>query len=183
MFGCRPCVLQTGNAWFLTNLFLIFGCMKGKEEGRLRGDSLLQNSHGNSCWRNTRGWSSARGQMRTRMNRKHISTSSPFIPLCQSTAVFLFFKHPFIQAHSLHMFTAERFNPFLLIISCFYVHTYTCLFSTHSEINLCSQAHPLIFSAEINTQHYYISQALRFKSCTPLKSFSSHPFHRNKPEI
>lgn len=54
-----------------------------------------------------------------------------------------FFIKPFIPAHSVHTFTAEWFNPFLLIIyrshsSSWYVHIFTCLFSARSIINLSS---------------------------------------------
>lgn len=55
---------------------------------------------------------------------------------------FIFFIHPFIPNHSLSNFTADWFNPFLLIISPhssgFCIHIFTCLFSSRSIINLGS---------------------------------------------
>ncbi len=93
--------------------------------------------------------SSARGQMRARMNHNHLLLHiNPPLPHSSLSAnhflrlTFVSFIHPFIPAHSLRMFTAEWFNPFLLIISPhssgFYIHIFTCLFSSRSAINLGS---------------------------------------------
>lgn len=134
--------------------------------------------------------SSARGQTRTRLNRNHIScftsihlSANHFLHL-----PFIFVIHPFIPAHSVHTFTAEWFNLYLLIIcphsSSLYVHIFPCLLSTRSAINLGSfsacELFPSIPSLHFLT--YYISLPLRFKSSVPLKSFSSLPFHHIKTE-
>ncbi len=133
---------------------LIWESMKEKEEGRLRRipPPHLQNSHGNSCWRNgpryaTR-WALPEGKWEHTWTTTiscftliHLFPIHPSLPII-SFVWLSFFIYPFIPAHSLCMFMAEWFNPFLLIISPhssgFCIHIFMCLFSSHLAINLDS---------------------------------------------
>ncbi len=112
----------------------------------------LQNSHGNSCWRNgpryaTR-WALPEGKWEHAWTTTiscftsiHLFPIHPSLPII-SFVWLSFFSYIHSSQLTLRMFTAEWFNPFLLIISPhssgFCIHIFTCLFSSRSAIKLGS---------------------------------------------